>query len=248
MALLVEFAKMRRLKVWLVAAIISAGTLLFASMQLFSSNYVAQINDPATTHWQSALLFYAMVEAMTAPILVAVIASRLVEVEHVGNGWTSAETLGQSRARLCVAKVAALTPVVAATTLFELVGLVIGGRLAGATAPLPMTTWTWYAAASFAVTIALLAAHVWLSARVEQQLVSLGIGVLGAFAGVFAMLMPSWLARGLPWGYYAVASPYGMTETGGAAAVPLEWLSVVVFLALATVLLAAAFRSLDREN
>lgn len=245
---LVEFAKMRRLRVWLVAGVISLGTVLFSSMQLFSSSYTARINDPGTAHWETALLFYAMIKAMTAPILVAVVASRQVEVEHAGNGWTMAATLGQSPSRLCLAKVGALAPVVAATTLFEVGALVVGGRLAGATAPLPLGTWAWYAAASFVITLTLLAAHVWLSARVEQQLVALGVGVLGAFAGVFAMLMPEWLARLLPWGYYAVASPYAMTADGGAAALPVAWPAMALFVALATLLLAAAYRSLDREN
>ena len=41
-----------------------------------------------------------------------------------------------------------LAPVVAATTLFEVGALVVGGRLAGATATLPLGTWAWYAAAT----------------------------------------------------------------------------------------------------
>lgn len=245
---LVEFAKMRRLRLWLVAGVVSLGTVLFSSMQLFSDAYVERIDDPATAHWQSALLFYALIKAMTAPILVAVIASRQVEVEHAGNGWTMGATLGRSRCTMCLAKVVALTPVVAATTAFELGALVVGGRLAGATAALPITTWAWYAVASFAITLTLLAAHVWLSARIEQQLVPLGVGVLGAFAGVFAMLMPDWLSRLLPWGYYAVASPYAMTEDGGTAALPIAWPAVLIFITVAALLLVAAFRSLDREN
>ncbi len=244
----VELEKMRRLKVWLVAGVISLGTLLFAGMQLFSADYIANINAPTTSHWEGTLLFYAMIKAMTAPILAAVIASRQVEVEHTGNGWVMAATLGQSRSRLCLTKVAALAPVVAATTAVELGGLVLGSRLVGATDPLPVTTWGWYAAASFTVTMLLLAAHVWLSARIEQQLAALGVGVLGAFAGVFAMLMPEWLGRVLPWGYYAVTLPYAMAPDGGVAPLPLSWPTLALFAIVATALLAAAYRSLDREN
>lgn len=244
----VEFAKMRRLKVWLVAGVISLGTLLFSGMQLFSSSYTARINDPATAHWEGTLLFYAMIKAMTAPILVAVIASRQVEVEHTGNGWTMAATLGQSPSRLCLTKVAALAPVVAATTAVELGGLVLASRLVGATSPLPLATWGWYAAASFTVTMLLLAAHVWLSARIEAQLAALGVGVLGAFTGVFAMLMPEWLGRVLPWGYYALTLPYAMAPDGGVAPLPLSWPTLTAFVVVATALLVAAYRSLDLEN
>ncbi len=55
--LTVEYAKMRRLKVWLVAGVLSLGTLLFSCMQLFRASYVAQINDPAQQHWEGTLLW-----------------------------------------------------------------------------------------------------------------------------------------------------------------------------------------------
>lgn len=243
----VEYAKMRRLKVWLVAAVLSLGTLLFASMQLFRSSYVAAINDPAQQHWEGTLLWYAMAKAMTAPLLAAVLASRLVDVEHQGNGWLMAATLGQSKGRLCLTKILALAPVVAATTAFELGGLVAASRFVGARLPLPTGTWLWYAFASFAITLALLAGHIWLSARVENQLTGLAVGVLGAFAGVFSMLMPSWLAHILPWGYYAVASAYRMSGLGYEAT-PIDWPAVTLFLLVLSALVAVGLRRLDRTE
>ncbi len=110
---------------------------------------------------------------MTAPLLAAVLASRLVDVEHQGNGWLMAATLGQSKGRLCLTKMLALAPVVLATTVFELGGLVLASRFVGATLPLPVGRWLWYAVASFAITLAILATHVWLSARVDNQLTGL---------------------------------------------------------------------------
>ncbi|MDO5498265.1 MAG: ABC transporter permease [Propionibacteriaceae bacterium] len=246
-ALSVELAKMRRLKVWLVAAGIAAGTLLLASMRLFSAAHRAAINDPATQHWEGMLLFYAMVKAMTAPILVAVLASRQVDIEHQGNGWAMAATLGQPRGRLCATKIAALAPVVAGVTVVELGGLYAGSKLAGAALPVPAGPWWWYAAASFAVTMALLALHVLLAARVENQLAGLGIGVLGAFAGVFVMLMPDWLARMLPWGYYAVVATHRMTPDGYAAT-PIAWPALALFLLVVAALVTAGLHLLDRTE
>ncbi|WP_425309643.1 ABC transporter permease [Ammonicoccus fulvus] len=243
--LAVEYAKMRRLKVWLVAGVLSLGTLLFSCMQLFRSSYVAAINDPAQQHWEGTLLWYAMAKAMTAPLLAAVLASRLVDVEHQGNGWLMAATLGQSKGRLCLTKILALAPVVLATTVFELGGLVLASRLVGATLPLPVGPWLWYAFASFAITLAILAGHVWISARVDNQLTGLAVGVLGAFAGVFTMLMPSWLAHILPWGYYAVAAVYRMSGDGFEST-PIAWPAVTLFLLVLAALVALGLRRLDR--
>lgn len=245
--LAVEYAKMRRLRVWLVAAALSLGTLLFSTMQLFRSSYVEKINDPATQHWAGFLLWYAMAKAMTAPLLAAVLASRQVEIEHQGNGWLMAATMGQSKARLCATKIVALAPVVIATTVFELGGMVVASRLVGATIPLPVDRWIWYGFASAAVTLALLGLHVWISARAENQLTGLGIGVLGAFAGVFSMLMPAWLAHILPWGYYAVASTYRMSDQGYQTT-PIAWPDVLLFLLVITALIVLGMRRLDRTE
>lgn len=245
--LTVEYAKMRRLRVWLIAGIMSLATLLFSSIRLFSSSYVADINNPGTQHWEGILLFYAMVKAMTAPILVAVLASRQVDVEHQGNGWLMAATLGQSRGRLCATKIFALVPVIAATTVIELGGLYLGSRLAGATTPLPLASWMWYAVASFAIAVVLMAGHVLLAARVENQLAGLGIGVLGAFAGVFTLLMPMWLAHMLPWGYFAVASTTFMTQNGYGQ-LPIPWVAMTLFLLIMTALIAGGLRLLDRTE
>lgn len=246
-ALAVEFAKMRRLKVWLVAGVIAAGALLLGSMQLFSASHRAAINDPATQHWEATLLFYAMVKAMTAPILVAVLASRQVDIEHQGNGWTMAATHGQPRGRLCATKIAALAPVVAGVTAVELGGLYAGSRLAGATLPLPVGAWLWYAGASYAVTMALLALHVLLAARVENQLAGLGIGVLGAFAGVFVMLMPTWLAHILPWGYYAVVATHRMSPDGYAPT-PIAWPALTLFLLVVAMAVTVGLHALNRSE
>lgn len=243
----VEFAKMRRLKVWLVAGVIAVGTTLFASMQLFSAGYRAEINDPAQQHWAGILLFYAMGKAMTAPILAAVLASRQVEVEHQGNGWTMAATLGQDKSRLCATKILALAPVVGLVTVVELGCLYAGSRLAGASLPLPVGSWLWYAGASFAVTMALVGLHVLLAARIENQLAGLALGVLGAFAGVFAMLMPSWLAHALPWGYFAVVATHRMSPAGYEAT-PLAWPALALFLLVMSAIVAAGLRVLDRTE
>lgn len=246
-AITVEWAKMRRLKVWLIALIVATGTCLFATMQLFSAGYRAAINDLGSQHWASILLFYAMAKAMTAPILVAVLASRQVDVEHQGNGWLMAAMLGQRRGRLCATKIAALAPVIVLVTVGELTILYAGSRLAGARLPLPVGEWIWYAGAAVIVTMALLAVHVVLAARIENQLAGLGIGVVGGFIGVFTMLMPDWLAHVLPWGYFAVSATQRMSPDGYEST-PMAWPALTLFLLVMTAAVTAGLHLLDRTE
>ena len=87
----------------------------------------------------------------------------------------------------------------------------------------------------------------WLAARVDNQLVGSGIGLLGGFYAVFSLLMPAWAAYLTPWGYYAAVSPEAMSEDRLVEAGPVLWL-FVPFLAGAAALFWAACRHLDRSE
>ena len=56
------------------------------------------------------------------------------------------------------------------------------------------------------VNLVVLALHLVISTLVVNQLISLGIGVLGTVVAICASGFPSWLAHLTPWGYYALAS------------------------------------------
>ena len=91
----------------------------------------------------------------------------------------------------------------------------------------------------------------WLAAVKENQLIGVGVGLLGSFVAVYMLLAPAWVARLAPWGYYAVIScarvdtntQYAQYTTQYTTP-PLGW--VVAFLILAAVLFIAATRRLDR--
>ncbi|MEA5055469.1 MAG: hypothetical protein VB093_18785, partial [Propionicimonas sp.] len=95
------------------------------------------------------------------------------------------------------------------------------------------------------VDIAFCALHIWLAATVENQLVSVGVGVLGAFLAVFMLLVPGMIGRFVPWGYYAVIS-HASQHDGGVAYVspPYPW--VAGFLLLVGVVFTLATQHLDR--
>ena len=67
------------------------------------------------------------------------------------------------------------------------------------------TYWLGYAVCLMVVNVSLGLLHVILAAYVDNQLVNLGVGVLGAFVAVFSLLLPGVVVRFIPWGYYAVS-------------------------------------------
>ncbi|OFV73512.1 ABC transporter permease [Rhodococcus erythropolis] len=239
-----EFRKMRRLRTLplLVGLVIAVAAL--SSTSLFSGGTRETFDNPAAQPWAALLLSYTMMAAMTSPILAAVLASRQTDIEHSGSGWTLAAAAGRTAGSLCRSKLTALAilllPAVAAQSL-----VVVGiGLLAGIQVPLDLGPWAAYTVLLYLVDVAFCALHIWLAARVENQLISVGCGMLGAFLAVFSLLMPPAVSKAIPWGYYAVISHAGQ-KSGDVVYVTASYGWIAGFLILVAVVFALATRRLD---
>lgn len=137
---------------------------------------------------------------LAAPLLLAAIASRQVDIEHQGNGWLMSATSGITPGGLCRAKFLALGLLVAGATVVTS-GLLAGaGLLLGITAPFPAGRWIGFTAALLAVNLVLIALHTLIAARVENQLVGIGIGLLGTILTLFGTAVPAWISHLTPLG------------------------------------------------
>lgn len=212
-----ELAKLSRLWVVPTAALLS--TVVFG---MSSANLFLAIGRPPNS--DLLLLSYVMIAALISPLLVAILASRQVDIEHSGGGWNLSGGLGISPGQLCRAKLLTLAVVLAATVAGQTVLIMAAGALTGVTYPDPVR-WLSYAGCLFGVDLALAALQVWLAAARGNQLIGLGLGLLGSFIAAFSLLLPPWLARLIPWGYYAVISPVGIVDQQvQAVCPPLGWL------------------------
>ena len=240
-----EVRKARGLRVLPVCSVMVAAVTALSCASLMSDTAREGFGDPSAQPWESLLMGYVMVSAMTSPVLVAVLAGRQVDIEHQGRGWILSRTAGFPPGLLCRAKAVLLGTLLAAVVAVQTLLVVTAGLAAGITVPLAPGVWVRYAVGLLSVDLALLCLHVWLAARVENQLVGTGVGLLGAFCGVFSLLMPPALARFLPWGYYAVVSPVGMSDAGFVPVAPdYGWL--IAFLVFAAVLFGVLTRRFDR--
>lgn len=204
-AFVTEFAKMRRLRVVPLATILIAVVAGTTSISLLTTGN-------SRPSWDVLLMSYVLVAAMVSPLLVAVLASRQVDIEHTGGGWNLTGGLGISTGLLCRVKLAAIAAVLAIIVAAQTALIIAAGSLAGASNQFEITRWLGYACCLFGVDVAFAAAQVWLATAFENQLIGLGIGLLGSFIAVFCELLPPWLAQLVPWGYFAVISPVGIVD------------------------------------
>lgn len=239
-----EFAKMRRLRVLVLTAIqvaVTVGLALFAAVS--NPDFVRS----ETLAWDTLLLGLAYGVTMASPLLLAVMVSRQVDIEHQSNGWILSGTTGITAGALCRAKLIALGVVTTSATLLISALVLASGFLLGVTAPPPVGRWAGYTAAALVINLVLAALHVLLSARVVNQLVCIGIGLLGSVWAMFGSGVPSWLAHASPWGYYALARP---AEYRGEALVALTpaYPSIAVLAVLAAVVFGLITNRFDHQE
>ena len=202
-----EFAKMRHLRIGLLVALLLFGVAGATAFQTFASPMSLRLDDPDGFAWKIMLGNLGFGVIAISPLLLAVMASRQVEMEHLGNGWLLSATSGVTPGRLCRAKFFALGTLVVTATILQSLLLIALGLLAGITSPFPLEHWLGYTASAVVINLAVLAFHLLLSARIENQLVCLGVGVLGILIGTFGLAFPDWLSHLTPWGYYSLAMP-----------------------------------------
>lgn len=229
-----EFAKMKHLRIGLVAAALVVAVVLLSLYTVVSS---PDFSPDAPGAWNALLAGMSLGIPLLSPLLLAVIASRQTDIEHTGNGWLLQSTSGITPGGICRAKLVALGIVVTVSTLAtSLIVLVLGKPLVGILVAVPLGHWAGFTLCVLVVNLAVLALHILLSAKVENQLVALGVGVLGCVMAVFSQGLPAAAAHVTPWGYYALARAADY-EGDQYVALPLSYPSIA-FLA---VVVGAAF-------
>lgn len=202
-----EFAKMRRLKVGALALLMLGVVFAMAVGMAMGSGIGFHLGDADGYAWKLLLMSQAGAVNFLGPLLIAVLASRQVEIEHRGGGWLLSATAGITPGRLCRVKAVALGAVLVAVIWLSTVSLMGAGTLLRITAPMPVWNWIGYTSLAMVACLSSLGVQLLLSARVENQLASLGLGVLGAFIAVFSTAFPRWISYLTPWGCFSLATP-----------------------------------------
>ncbi|MGD7788989.1 ABC transporter permease [Propionibacteriaceae bacterium Y1700] len=185
--------------------------------------------------------------ALVQPLLLAVLASRLVDIEHQGQGWLLSATSGLTPGRLLRAKLLALGIVLTIASVATHLLLLAFGLLAGITEAVPVGVWIGAAVGAWLVGWVILALHVWLSTRIENQLVGLGVGVLGTLLATSSAGLPAWANHLTPWGHYAFTRA---AEYRGTELVLLQpgWPGLLVLVVIGGALFALATGRFDRQE
>ena len=184
----------------------------------------------------SALLYsLPVIEAILMPVMMAVLASRLWDMEIKGN-------------------TAKLLYTVLLVTVLELACVPVLGRVHGYTEAFPTGQLVYLFVCTLAVDTMLFFGEFLLMLWVSNPLPALCVGIVGALVGLFSAFMPPLASYFVPFGYYIPLSAYEVanwdkaTHTVTYGTRPFNWGLLAFTLALGAVLFALAWRKVQDEE
>jgi hypothetical protein len=203
-ALPVEFRKIRGRKVWLIVAAMIFVQLLWAlwSVRGMDAHDLSQ-------GWMFCLYQFPLLNSIMMPVIAAVVASRLCDIEHKGQPFRLLETI-MPASRLFDAKFLCGAVYILAAVLVQVAVIIAVGYASGFGGDAPYDKLLYYLLFTVSVSLAILLLQQVLSLLFVNQMIPLAFGLVGGLAGLYLMFFPQALAKLVLWGYYGVLMYVGM--------------------------------------
>lgn len=226
-ALAAEFRKINRRRIWLIVV-----ALIFVQILWLLWGVRSMDAHDLSQGWMFFLFQFPLLNSIMMPIIAAVVASRLCDLEHKGQTLKLLETV-MPAGRLFFAKFICGALYMISTVLMQLVVIVIVGYAFGFGGTLPIDKLVYYFIFTTAVNLTILLLQQVLSLLIKNQMVPLTVGVFGSFAGLFILFFPQSFERLILWGYYGVLMLVGMNWDKAARStdfyyVPINWSGFLV--------------------
>ena len=169
-------------------------------------------------------LFYSLpiINTILMPLAMAILASRLWDVEVKGCTPKLLYTL-QSRRSLFAAKAALGLAEIFLIVTLEAAGAPLIGHLQHYTQPYPaagQAAYLW--GCTFAVDCMIFFSELLLTVLLANPLPALCVGILGTLLGLFSAFMPAWVGYFVPWGYFIPLNTYRIAAVWKSAFYPLH--------------------------
>ncbi|MEX1307530.1 MAG: ABC transporter permease [Eubacteriales bacterium] len=230
-AIYVEIKKLRTKKVWLTVAALIVIQFLWVlwSLGRMDAQDMAQ-------GWMLCLYQFPLLNTIMMPVVAAVIASQLCDIEHKGNTLKLLETVMPS-GRLFDAKFLVSALYILAAVLLQAGSIAALGSIKGFTYSVPLTKLFQYGVFTLVVGLTLLLFQVILSLLFTHQVVPFIVGLVGGLAGLYSLFFPAAINRLLLWGYYGVLMQVGMDWEPATRVVdyyylPIDWPGVITIIAV----------------
>lgn len=191
-----EQKKTAHKKIWLVPS----AFLLFQTLWwTFQMSHASQ--QDFQTGYLMSFYHFPIMNTLLLPLMIAVIASRLCDMEIKGDTLKSLYTLQHPSSFFNFKYLNGLKYLLFFTA-GQGILLVISGKLCNFTDPFPPSMFALHLTSTFAVSAVLLLIQQTLSLLSDNQMMPLVVGLSGCFAGLFSMFFPQKISLLILWYYY----------------------------------------------
>lgn len=241
---LLEFGKGRRRHLWLICAAMLAVLLLWFG-------YQAAHQSEATTDYRRLLFALPVVNAVILPLLSAVVASTVCDIENRANMWKELLTMERPRDLFCAKWLTCALVLAAVTTVEVAAACVIGVVLGYRSIPAGQTAALWVS--TLAVCLFVATVIECLCLFVANQFAPLVAGVALSFLGLFSMYLPPAVSAFIPSSYYGAMSTVRIsmdaaTGTVTYSTVPWPVGYLVAIILITAVVFALSLRAFARKE
>lgn len=211
-----ELYKLKHRKVFLTFLVILGVELLFVfSNYGNNNNFLNMISDPAAPAWEDLIIGPAAINGLFFPILAAVIASRICDMEHKGNTWKLLECNNQNRRSIWFCKFTIVSTLMMLAIFIQAFIIIAYGNSMGIVQPLPVRTLLGFVLGTAMITFVVVTIQVFFSLVCTNQLIPMSIGMIGALIGFISTLLPPGIRNILIWGNYAELMVLGQDTSSG---------------------------------
>jgi hypothetical protein len=226
-ALFVEVYKTRRKKVWLIIAALIAAQCLWA-LWSFSRMDAQDLRQG----WLYSFYQFPLLNSIMMPVIAAVVASRLSDMEHKGQTLRLLNTIMPAGRLFDVKFLSGAVYIVIAAAL-QLFVILLAGYAYGFEGAAPVQLCLYYFLFTIAVSLTILLLQQVISLLFVNQMVALSIGLVGAFTGLFSLYFPPQFGKLILWGYYGVLMFIHMdwdpaTRVSTLSTIPVDWFGFVL--------------------
>ena len=211
-----ELYKLKHRKVFLTFLVILGVELLFVfSNYNNNKNFLSMVSDPAAPAWEDLIIGPAAINGLFFPVLAAVIASRICDMEHKGNTWKLLECNNQNRRSIWFCKFTIVSTLMMLAIFIQAFIIIAYGNSMGIVQPLPVRTLLGFVLGTAMITFVVVTIQVFFSLVCTNQLIPMSIGMIGALIGFISTLLPPGIRNILIWGNYAELMVLGQDTSSG---------------------------------
>ncbi len=211
-----ELYKLKHRGVFLTFLLILGVELLFVFSNYGNNkNFLSMVSDPTAPAWEDLIIGPAAINGLFFPILAAVIASRICDMEHKGNTWKLLECNNQNRKSIWFCKFTIVATLMMLAILIQAITIVAYGTFVGIVQPLHFKTLFGFVLGTAMITFVVVTIQVFFSLVCTNQLVPMSIGMVGALIGFISTLLPPGIRNILIWGNYAELMVLGQDTSSG---------------------------------